>query len=385
MFTEAEKSFVSIIESKFGKDYVISRKEIDELYSENKPNVSYPYWLTKEPYKVAWGKFKVPSTDNIAEVIMPNLNPVIENVVPMKKQVHEMKDSTSLIPQKDPNFEKFGFYTDLKNIIKSKKFFPIFISGLSGIGKTFLVEQICAELKRECVRVNFSVETDSVDLIGGPSLVDGNIVYNDGPVIECLENGYVLLLDEIDRSNPNNILILNGILEGRGFYNPKTKKFIQAKEGFNVIVTANSKGYGDETGKFLSQILDSAFLERFVITLEQPFPTEKVETKILSHHLEDSDFIDKLVRWANVIRKTYQNGGVDEIISTRRLVHIAETYNIFKNKLKAIELCCSRYETHVKESFLDLYTKIDSGVNFDMNGNVVGEEEIHPMPDDIAF
>jgi len=165
---------------------------------------------------------------------------IVENIVPMKKTVkHTQEDTACLIPEKDPNFEKFGFYTDLKNIIKSKKFFPIFISGLSGIGKTFLVEQICAELKLECVRVNFSVETDSVDLIGGPSLVDGNIVYNDGPVIECLENGYVLLLDEIDRSNPNNILILNGILEGRGFYNPKTKKFIQAKEGFNVIVTAN--------------------------------------------------------------------------------------------------------------------------------------------------
>lgn len=366
MLSEIQKSFVKLVEEKFGTGYPISRKEINSIYLENKDKIKYPSWLVTDQYKLSRGVFKMPLLNNES---------IVENIIPMKKTVVENKINASLIPEKDPNFEKFGFYSDLKSILKSKKFYPIFISGLSGIGKTFLVEQVCAELKRECVRVNFSVETDSVDLLGGPTLVDGNIVHTEGPVIQCLRRGAVLLMDEADRANPNNLLILNGVLEGRGYYNPKTGEYIKATEGFNVIVTANTKGYGSEDGKYLSQIMDSAFLERFIVTFEQPFPTEKVEEKILAHHLEDSDFIEKLVKWASVIRKTYSNGGIDEIISTRRLVHIAETYNIFGNKIKAIDLCCSRYETHVKDAFLDLYSKIDSGVEVDENGGIVSGEQ----------
>ena len=365
MFTPSQQHFIDLIEAKFGKNYTISRQEVIDIQNEN--DVGYPLWLTKEPYKISRGMFKVPSNQNPA---------IIENVVPMKKPTLEKVHSEYLVPERDTNFEKYGFYNDLKNIIKSKRFYPIFISGPSGIGKTFLVEQVCAELKRECIRVNFSIETDQTDLIGGPTLVDGNITYSEGPVITCLRNGYILLLDEIDRSNANNILILNGILEGRGFYNPKTGEFIKAKEGFNIITTANSKGYGDESGKYLSQILDSAFLERFPITLEQEFPSEKVETKILKHHSEDEDFIEKLVKWARVIRKTYENGGIDEIISTRRLVHICEAHRIFGDKLKAINLCVSRFESHTKEAFVDLYTKIDSNaLNLDSDGNVIEDEK----------
>jgi hypothetical protein len=364
MFTRSQQHFINLIEAKFGSNYTISRQEILDIQNEN--DVGYPLWLTKEPFKISRGMFKVPSNKNPA---------IIENVVPMKKPTIEPVRSEYLVPERDPNFEKYGFYNDLKNIIKSKRFYPIFISGPSGIGKTFLVEQVCAELKRECIRVNFSIETDQTDLIGGPTLVDGNITYSEGPVITCLRNGYVLLLDEIDRSNANNILILNGILEGRGFYNPKTGEFIKAKEGFNIITTANSKGYGDESGKYLSQILDSAFLERFPITLEQEFPSDKVETKILKHHSQDEDFVDKLVKWARVIRKTYENGGIDEIISTRRLVHICEAHVIFGDKLKAINLCVSRFESHTKEAFVDLYTKIDANaLNLDDDGNVVESE-----------
>jgi hypothetical protein len=364
MFTRSQQHFINLIEAKFGSNYTISRQEILDIQNEN--DVGYPLWLTKEPFKTSRGMFKVPSNQNPA---------IIENVVPMKKPTIEPVRSEYLVPERDPNFEKYGFYNDLKNIIKSKRFYPIFISGPSGIGKTFLVEQVCAELKRECIRVNFSIETDQTDLIGGPTLVDGNITYSEGPVITCLRNGYVLLLDEIDRSNANNILILNGILEGRGFYNPKTGEFIKAKEGFNIITTANSKGYGDESGKYLSQILDSAFLERFPITLEQEFPSDKVETKILKHHSQDEDFVDKLVKWARVIRKTYENGGIDEIISTRRLVHICEAHVIFGDKLKAINLCVSRFESHTKEAFVDLYTKIDANaLNLDDDGNVVESE-----------
>lgn len=364
MFTRSQQHFINLIEAKFGSNYTISRQEILDIQNEN--DVGYPLWLTKEPFKISRGMFKVPSNKNPA---------IIENVVPMKKPTIEPVRSEYLVPERDPNFEKYGFYNDLKNIIKSKRFYPIFISGPSGIGKTFLVEQVCAELKRECIRVNFSIETDQTDLIGGPTLVDGNITYSEGPVITCLRNGYVLLLDEIDRSNANNILILNGILEGRGFYNPKTGEFIKAKEGFNIITTANSKGYGDESGKYLSQILDSAFLERFPITLEQEFPSDKVETKILKHHSQDEDFVDKLVKWARVIRKTYENGGIDEIISTRRLVHICEAHVIFGDKLKAINLCVSRFESHTKDAFVDLYTKIDANaLNLDDDGNVVESE-----------
>jgi len=287
---------------------------------------------------------------------------VMQNIIPMKPVKIETYDH--LIPEKDFNFEKFGFYNDLKKIIKSRNFYPIFIAGPSGGGKTFLVNQVCAELKRECVRVNFSIETDQTDLIGGPTLVNGNITYAEGPVIQCLRNGWILLLDEIDRSNPNNILILNGILEGQGFYNPKTGEYIKAAEGFNIIMTANSKGYGDETGKYLSQILDSAFLERLPVTFEQEFPNENTEKKILAHHLNDFDFIEKLVKWARVIRKTYENGGIDEVISTRRLVHIAQAYSMFNNdKMKAISLCVARFESHTRDSFIDLYTKIDAGVD----------------------
>lgn len=360
MFNQAQITFIKLVESKFGKNYVISRKEINDVYQENKDVISFPNWLFKEPFKLKRGVFQIPMLDD----------KIVENIVPMKKTfAHD--HHASLIPEKDPNFEKFGFYADLKSIIKSNKFYPIFISGLSGIGKTFLVEQVCAELMRECIRINFSVETDKSDLIGSQTLTNGNIEYHEGPVLKAMREGAILLLDELDRSNPNNCLILNSIMEGKQFYNTYTRELIKAKEGFNVIATANTKGYGSDDGKYLSQILDSAFLERFYVTFEQPYPTEKIESKILSHYIDDSDFVEKLVKWSNVIRKTYDNGGIDEIISTRRLVHIAETYNIFKNKIKSIDLCCSRYETHIKNSFLDLYTKIDSGIEIDEEGNIV--------------
>ena len=367
MLTENQKQFVSLVEEKFGADYVITRKEILSLIENTE--FKFPQWI--QNYRISHGKFK-----------MPSYNDSVENVVPMKKIVH--KDNTSMIPPKDENFEKFGFYNDLKNIIKSKMFFPIFISGHSGLGKTHMVLQVCAELKRECIRVNFSTETDQSDLIGSPTLVDGNISFSEGPVVTCLRNGWVLLLDEIDRCSASNVLILNSVLEGNGIFIPKTGEYVRASEGFQVIVTANSKGYGDESGKYLSQILDSAFLERFPITFEQDFPSEKTEIKILSHYLEDSDFVEKLVKWARVIRKTFDAGGIDELISIRRLIHIAQSYNIFNDKMKAITLCVSRYDSQVKDAFLDLYSKIDAGVNLDENGEFV-ETEIPYVEDEYGI
>lgn len=366
--------FINFIEKEFGPNFNISSSQIKKLIeTTTEIKLTWPAWLVTDEYRVSRGIYRVPTTQEMA---MATTKP---KVVPIKTNTQKV-DIANLIPEKDSNFEKFGFYTDLKKIIKSKMFYPIFISGPSGGGKTFLVNQVCAELGRECVRVNFSVETDQTDLIGGPTLVDGNITYSEGPVIQCLRNGWVLLLDEIDRSNPNNILILNGILEGEGFFNPKTGEYIKAKEGFNVIMTANSKGFGDESGKYLSQILDSAFLERLPVTFEQEFPPESTEKKILAHHLEDEEFIDKLVKWAKVIRRTFENGGIDEIISTRRLVHIAQAYKMFnKDKIKAISLCVARFESHTRDSFIDLYTKIDSGA-IDENGNeVIGEWKEDPI------
>jgi MoxR-like ATPase len=234
----------------------------------------------------------------------------------------------------------------------------VFITGLSGNGKTLMVEQVCANLKRECIRVNVSIETDESDLIGGPTLIDGNVVYRDGPVITAMKRGAILLIDEIDRGS-NKLMCLQGILEGKPYFNKKSGEYIHPSAGFNIVATANTKGRGSEEGKYLSQILDDAFLERFNITVEQQYPESRVELKILKPLLNDNEFAENLVKWADVIRKTFNEGGVDEIISTRRLVHIAKTYSIFKDRQKAIQLCVNRFDEETKLAFLDLYTKVD--------------------------
>jgi MoxR-like ATPase len=290
-------------------------------------------------------------------------------VVPeIKKEVAYIVSSLTgdIVPKKDPVFVPFGNYTDIKSIIKSNKFYPVFVTGLSGNGKTMSVLQACAENKKECIRVNVTIETDEDDLLGGYRLKDGQTVWQNGPVIEAMERGALLLLDEIDLAS-NKIMCLQPILEGSGVFVKKINKFVKPKEGFNVIATANTKGQGSEDGKFIgTNILNEAFLERFPVTFEQRYPNTKTEEKILNNTLsivgkKDADYVTKLVRWADVIRKTYFDGGVDEIISTRRLVHIAQAYSIFDNKLKAIELCTNRFDEDTKTSFVDLYTKVDAG------------------------
>lgn len=347
--------FISLVESIYGSEHIFSRKELIE-FCENH-SVVYPQWLTKD-HKVSRGRYMVPS---------------MQNVIPMKNHKVDVSvntHNTPSIPKKDSNFVPFGFYKDLKTVIQSGVFYPIYITGETGSGKTYSVEQICAELGRECIRVNFSVETDQTDLLGGPTLINGNIHYNDGPVLTAMRNGSILLMDELDRCHASNALILNGILEGSPYYNNKTGETVYPKEGFNIIATANTKGSGSEDGKYLSQILDSAFVERFAITWEQEYPDAKVEKKILKHHLDDNEFIDDLIKWTQVIRQTYDQGGTDEVISTRRLVHIAKTYNIFKDKMKSIELCVSRFDTETKNSFIDLYTKITNPVEETSDVNV---------------
>ena len=273
----------------------------------------------------------------------------------------------NLVPAIDSNYVPFGNFADVKKIIKSKLFYPLFITGLSGNGKTFGVEQACASLGRELIRVNITVETDEDDLIGGFRLVDGNTVWHNGPVIEALERGSVLLLDEIDLAS-NKILCLQSILEGKGVYLKKIGRWVSPASGFNVIATANTKGKGSDDGRFIgTNVLNEAFLERFPLTFEQEYPTPTVEVKMLNNYCKelnccDKEFIDNLVNWADIIRKTFAEGGCDEVISTRRLVHVIRAFAIFNNRLKAIKLCLNRFDEETKTSFLELYSKIDAKV-----------------------
>jgi hypothetical protein len=271
----------------------------------------------------------------------------------------------NLIPEKDDNFIKFGNFNDIKKVIQSKIFYPTFITGLSGNGKTFGVEQACAQLGRELIRVNITIETDEDDLIGGFRLVAGETVWHNGPVVEALERGAVLLLDEVDLAS-NKILCLQSILEGKGVFLKKIGKYIKPAAGFNVVATANTKGKGSEDGRFIgTNVLNEAFLERFPVTFEQEYPTPTTEIKILNKLCADAEFCKRLADWADIIRKTFADGGVDEVISTRRLVHIIKAYNIFGDKAKAIQICLNRFDDETKQSFQELYDKVDADVDFD--------------------
>ena len=302
-----------------------------------------------EEYKVGRGKWNLEVTKETVEELEVTYNaPAAQN----------------LIPQKDDTFVRFGNFADIKKIIDSRLFYPTFITGLSGNGKTFSVEQACAQLGREMIRVNLTIETDEDDLVGGFRLVDGNTTWHNGPVIEALERGAILLLDEIDLAS-NKILCLQSILEGKGVFLKKIGKFVKPKAGFNVFATANTKGKGSEDGRFIgTNILNEAFLERFPVTLEQEYPTPTNEAKILkkvadSLNVNDGDFITRLVDWGDIIRKTFCEGGIEEIISTRRLVHIIRAYSIFGNKAKAIEVCINRFDDETKQVFMELYDKVD--------------------------
>jgi len=266
----------------------------------------------------------------------------------------------NLIPEKDDSFVKFGNFSDLKKIIQSRLFYPTFITGLSGNGKTFSVEQACAQLGRELIRVNITIETDEDDLIGGFRLVNGETVWHNGPVVEALERGAVLLLDEIDLAS-NKILCLQSILEGKGVFLKKIGKFVKPVDGFQVFATANTKGKGSDDGRFIgTNVLNEAFLERFPVTFEQEYPTAATETKILNKLCADENFCKRLADWADIIRKTFYDGGIEEIISTRRLVHIIKAYNIFSDKAKAIQVCVNRFDDETKQAFLELYDKVDA-------------------------
>ena len=306
--------------------------------------------------------------------LLPEIAPVAEPIpataVQMASSVTSVGNEERTFAKVDPTFVAWGSYTDIMKIIKSEMFYPTYISGLSGNGKTFMVEQACAKAGREFIRVQINPETDEDDLLGGFRLINGETVFCKGPVLKAMENGAILLLDEIDRAT-NKIMCLQGVLEGKPVLVKKTGETVEPAKGFNVIATANTKGKGSEDGRFTAaSIIDEAFLERFTISVDQKFPSATIEKKILKKHMDkfdiqDDEFVDRLVTWGDIIRKTFFDDGVDEVISTRRLCHIVQTFSIFTDRMKAIDLCISRFDEDTKEAFLDLYTKVDSGVIVD--------------------
>ncbi len=372
----------------FGKTE-LHRTEINELVYSGK--IKDPGWLKSDTYRVSRGIYSLPIDGNDFSPSLKDVPLTEEKPKTQKADVNETVNQAAyivssltgnIVPTKDPVFVPWGHFKDIKSIVSSKQFYPIFITGLSGNGKTMNVSQACAQTKRECIRVNITIETDEDDLLGGYRLQDGQTVWQNGPVIEAMERGALLLLDEIDLAS-NKVMCLQPILEGNGVFLKKINKFVKPADGFNVIATANTKGQGSDDGKFIgTNILNEAFLERFPITVEQAYPTNKIETKILNNVMtqkgltkkDDEKFADNLVTWADIIRKTFYEGGIDEIISTRRLVHIVEAFSIFKNKMKAIELCTNRFELDTKTSFLDLYTKVDGGEDISSWGNPAEEE-----------
>ena len=346
-------------------DYI--RTSLQELYGESVCSGDIKAWcamngtnyqtVTKkiDQYKVGRGKWNLEVTPQKVEEIertyqAPAALPAIEQ---------------NLIPEKDDTFVRFGNFGDIKKIIQSGLFYPTFITGLSGNGKTFSVEQACAQTGRELIRVNITIETDEDDLIGGFRLINGETVWHNGPVIEALQRGAVLLLDEIDLAS-NKILCLQSVLEGKGVFLKKIGKFVNPAEGFQIFATANTKGKGSDDGRFIgTNVLNEAFLERFPVTFEQEYPTPAIEQKILESVARDlkvvaPEFCKRLVDWADIIRKTFYDGGIEEIISTRRLTHIIRAYSIFADKAKAIQVCVNRFDDETKQAFLELYDKVDA-------------------------
>lgn len=291
-------------------------------------------------------------------------------VAAQTESINIIEDNVKIVPEKMVNYVPFGHFKDVKQIIKSKIFFPVFVTGLSGNGKTLMIEQVCASLKRELFRVNVTIETDEDDLMGGHTLVNGNITFREGPVIKAMRKGAVLLLDEVDLGS-NKLMCLQSVLEGKGYLIKKTGEWVQPAPGFTILATANTKGQGSEDGKFIgTQIMNEAMLERFAITMQQEYPSIAIEKSILKKEMAltgdvDEEFANKLVDWADIIRKTYYEGGIDDVITTRRLVHIVNAFRMFDDRMKSIEMCVSRFDEETRTAVLDLYTKIDAGVNLE--------------------
>ena len=356
--------FVDVATELFGSGSTLSKKQIIE--ASKIADVPVAGWFRKQ-YKVGYNQFKLPTSgeETAPTTIVSTPSETSSAVVNL---VATNMERQNLVPSIFEGFVPWGHFSTIKQIVKSGLFYPVFVTGLSGNGKTLMIEQIHADMKQELIRVNITIETDEDDLLGGFRLVNGETKFVPGPVIEAMERGCTLLLDECDLGS-NKLMCLQPVLEGKGVYLKKVNKWITPKLGFNVMATANTKGKGSEDGRFIgTNVLNEAFLERFAITIEQPYATAATEKKIIVGSMKkygavDEEFATNLVTWAEVIRKTFYDGGVDEVISTRRLDHIVKAFAIFKDKMKSIELCVARFDDDTKESFMDLYTKIDAGVD----------------------
>ena len=376
--TPDRKEFIQALKEKYPNQLQFSKEQFNSLGH-------FPYWLKSNRYNFKDGSVfnltPILAIDNNGTTVavskpepltVPKVAPQVQQmpVAAATASVNMIDDNVKIIPEKMPNYVPFGHAKDVKNIIKSKMFFPFFVTGLSGNGKTLMIEQTCAQLRRELFRVNITIETDEDDLMGGHTLQNGNIIFREGPVIKAMRKGAVLLLDEVDLGS-NKMMCLQSVLEGKGYLIKKTGEWVTPTPGFTVVATANTKGQGSEDGKFIgTQIMNEAMLERFAITMQQEYPPVTTERNILKQEMAltgdvDEDFVKKLVDWADIIRKTYYEGAIDDVITTRRLVHIVSAYKMFGDKLKAITMCISRFDEETRNAVLDLYTKVDDGVHLE--------------------
>ena len=404
-FTSKQKDFMveaTTWADTFGKDLSrMTKRDLQDVADSAK--MKFPHWITRVPtYKVDRGLWMVPSVnDTQIKPAAATATPVVEAPAPLAlgretvvAPVVEMTKGLNghgqtHVPEKDELFVPFGSFPDMVSILKSDMFYPVFVTGLSGNGKTFMIEQACAKAARALYRVNITIETDEDDLLGGFRLVNGETVWFDGPVVEAMRTGSVLLLDEVDLAS-TKIMCLQPILEGKGVFLKKINEYVECQPGFNIVATANTKGKGDDTGNFIGAgVLNEAFLERFPITVEQDYPATTIEKKILGKvfdklNISDNEFIEKLVNWADIIRKTYLEGAIDELITTRRLVHISNAYAIFNmDRMKSIEMCVNRFDTETKTAMVDLYTKVDGDVVPGATDDTVGPvDEVNTATDD---
>ena len=362
-----QKSLIeAVIEA--GYEDEITRPELKAI--GRKLGVSTAWVQKNTAYKVARGVYRIPQLDGSVKSALAQTvaNETTEETE--KKVIPFPTQTESFIPDKDSHFVRFGHCKDVESIVKSRIFYPTFVTGLSGNGKTFMIEQVCARLNREMFRVNVTIETDEDDLLGHYLLKDGETVWQDGPIINAMRRGSIALVDEIDLAS-HKIMCLQPVLEGKPIYLKKINEVVYPEPGFNVIATANTKGKGSDDGRFIgTNILNEAFLDRFSATFYQEYPSTNMETKILKkqfakYEIDEDEFVDKLVKWADVIRKAFKDGAVDEIVTTRRLIDIVKTYSIFNNKMKAITMCLERFDDETRDSFADLYTKVDAGASYE--------------------
>lgn len=412
--TNRKQEALDLATAKFGAQGEFSNQDMlgfgSKLEKQGFARADYN-WLFKPEYKIQRGLYKLPTvaptgkvsketskTPKAAKVTAPVSVPQPQMVA--TEHIEKFKPnatsefSHAVIPDRDKHYTPFGDFKDIEAIIKSGTFFPVFIAGMSGNGKTFMVEQACARTKRAMVRVQMTRETDEDDLIGGFRLINGETKFMKGPVLMAMELGAVLLIDEADRADPGKVMCLQGILEGKPYYVKKTGEVLRPAEGFNVFVTANTKGKGSDDGRYVAAgVLDDAWLERYPITIEQSYPSAKTEARILRNYMADggrevSDadnaFITNLISWSDIIRKTFDDGAIDELISTRRLVHIVQTYKMFdNNRMRAIQLCINRFDSESRNTFLELYTKVDADVATPTPGDDAESNEA--SADDVPF